>query len=250
MRYLPYIVVVVGITGLISFSLLSKKSTTAEPTAQTTTAETKVSTNTSPANWIAEKTTFIEKQASNLSPNVLKVALTAYIKAREKGIDNKQILTVIDYSKPSNQRRMWVIDLKNTKVLMNTWVAHGKNSGELNATSFSNASHSLKSSLGVFVTTDSYSGGHGYSLRVQGLERGINDNAYNRTVVFHSAAYAGGDVAKSRGRLGRSWGCMAVGQNVIKPLVDTIKHNTVVVAYYPDQNWLRHSSWVNNPVAA
>jgi len=246
MRYLPYIAVALGITGLVSYSLLSKKPNKVESTVQTTTATTKVSS----ANWISKETNALEPQASNLSPTVLKVGLTAYLKAREKGLDNKQVLTIIDFSKPSDERRMWVINVKSAKVLMNTWVAHGSGSGERYATSFSNTSHSLKSSLGVFVTTQSYSGGHGYSLRVQGLEHGINDNAYNRAVVFHSAAYAGGDVAKSRGRLGRSWGCMAVGQNIIKPLVDTIKDNTVVVAYYPDQRWLQHSTWVNTSLEA
>lgn len=243
MRYLPLIALILGITGIATYTLSNKPNKPVAVTQPTTTVEDK-------SHWMKRETDVIGSQASNLSPKVLKVALTAYVKAREKGMDNKQVLTVIDYSKPSNERRMWVIDMKTNKVLFNTWVAHGKNSGGLNATSFSNASHSLKSSLGVFVTENTYSGGHGYSLRIQGLERGINDNAYNRSVVFHSAWYAGGDVAKSRGMLGRSWGCMAVGQETIKPLVNTIKNNTVVVAYYPDQHWLQHSEWVNNSVAA
>ncbi len=200
--------------------------------------------------WIAQEIDLIEAQAGNLNPIVLKTSLTAYLKARAQGLDNKQVLTVIDYSKPSDERRMWVIDMKNNKVLMNTWVAHGKNSGGRYATSFSNASHSLKSSLGVFVTTNTYSGGHGYSLRIRGLEHGFNDNAANRDVVFHAAPYAGGDVARSRGMLGRSWGCMAVGQDTIKPLVNAIKDNTLVVAYYPDKRWLSDSVWVNNSVEA
>ena len=113
--------------------------------------------------WIAKETKKINAQASNLDPAVLKISLTAYSKAREKGMDAKQLLTVIDYSKPSNERRLWVIDVKNTKVLFNTWVAHGKNSGGVNATTFSNDPRSLKSSLGVFVTLlNTYSGSHGY----------------------------------------------------------------------------------------
>lgn len=196
--------------------------------------------------WLAKEAKIINAQANNLDPAVLKISLTAYLKARAQGLDRKELLTVIDYSKPSNERRLWVIDIKNTKVLFNTWVAHGVNSGGLKATTFSNIPHSLKSSLGVFVTASSYSGGHGYSLRVQGLEHGINDNAYNRAVVFHGAWYAGADIAKTRGMLGRSWGCMAVGEDTIKPLVDTIKNNTVVVAYYPDQHWLKSSPYINN----
>jgi hypothetical protein len=85
-------------------------------------------------------------------------------------------------------------------------------------------------------------------MRIQGLEHGVNDNAYGRDVVFHGAWYAGADIAKARGMLGRSWGCMAVGQETIKPLVDTIKNNTVVVAYYPDQKWLQHSEWVSRNI--
>jgi hypothetical protein len=196
-------------------------------------------------NWLSSETTLIHSQAKNLNPQVLKASLTAYSKARAQGLDNKQLLTVIDYSQPSNQPRLWVIDIKNNKVLMNTWVAHGKNSGGLNATSFSNDPHSLKSSLGVFLTASSYSGSHGYSMRIRGLEKGINDNVYQRDVVFHGAWYAGADVAKSRGMLGRSWGCMAVGESTIKPLVDTIKDNTLVVAYYPNQQWLSNSSYIN-----
>lgn len=198
-----------------------------------------------PEQWVEKQTQVITAQANNLDPKILKLSLHAYLKARNEGKDQKQVLTVVDYSKPSSERRLWVIDVKHTKVLFNTWVAHGKNSGKLNATSFSNEANSLKTSLGVFVTRQTYMGKNGYSLRVDGLERGINDNALSRNVVFHGAPYAGGDVAKTRGQLGRSWGCMAVGKETIRPLVDTIKDDTVVVAYYPDHKWLSQSSFVH-----
>ncbi len=195
--------------------------------------------------WVEREIKIINDQAENLDPHVLKLSLTAYAKAREKGLDNKQLLTIIDYSKPSSERRLWVVDVKNAKVLFNTWVSHGKNSGKNNATSFSNTPGSLKSSLGVFVTTNQpYIGNNGYSLRIQGLEEGINDNAYQRSVVFHGAWYAAPDVAKKYGLLGRSWGCPAVSKELVKPLIDTIKGNTVVVAYYPDQKWLKHSTFL------
>ncbi len=156
--------------------------------------------------WIEKEAKLIHSQAENLDPKVLELGLTAYSKAREEGLDNKELLTIIDYSKPSTERRLWVVDVKNAKVLFNTWVAHGKNSGKVNATSFSNAPGSLKSSLGVFLTTNEpYIGNNGYSLRVQGLEAGINDKAYARNVVFHGAWYAAADVAKRNGLLGRSW---------------------------------------------
>lgn len=205
---------------------------------------------TSSNSWIDNETRLIQAHADNtINSTVLKLGLKAYLKAEQKGLDKKELLTIIDYSKPSSEKRLWVIDLKHTNILFNTWVAHGKNSGMLNSNSFSNQMHSLKSSLGVFVTDDAYFSHHvGYALRVTGLERGINDNAYNRGVLIHGAWYAGSDAAK-HGMLGRSWGCMAVGKEISRPLIDTIKNNTLVVAYYPDNNWLRTSSFLNSVTA-
>ncbi len=196
--------------------------------------------------WIEKKTRIITSQADNIDPSVLKIGLTAYAKARSEGLDNKQLLTIVDYSKPSTERRLWVLDLKNEKVLFNTLVAHGKNSGGTSPTSFSNDPSSLQSSVGVFKTVDPYVGHDGYSLRIQGLERGINDNAYRRNIVFHGAWYVSPEVAKQRNTIGRSWGCMAVGEDVIKPLINTIKNDTLVVAYYPDHHWLNSSSFLNS----
>ncbi len=195
--------------------------------------------------WIDKETRSINSQTNNLDSRVLKLSLNAYLNARRRGLDNKQLLTIIDYSKPSTEKRLWVVDLKRAKVLFNTWVTHGKNSGNVNATSFSNEPGSLKSSIGVFVTTrEAYVGENGYSLRMQGLERGINDNAYRRDIVFHGAWYATGDVIRKYGLLGRSWGCPAVSEKTARPLIDTIKDNTLVVAYYPDRHWLRSSSFL------
>jgi hypothetical protein len=192
--------------------------------------------------WVNREIQIIDAQANNIDPQVLRLSLTAYLKARVEGLDTKQMLTIIDYSKPSNERRLWVVDLKSNKVLFNTWVAHGKNSGKLLPTSFSNDPGSLKSSLGVFVTTrDPYMGDNGYSLRLQGLERGINDNAYRRDIVVHGAWYADPNILKKYAFLGRSWGCPAVSETLVKPLIDTIKNNTVVIAYYPDNSWLKNS---------
>jgi hypothetical protein len=201
---------------------------------------------TNSANWLESEIKTLHAQAENLNPAVLKLSLKAYVNARKQGLDDKQLLTILDYSKPSTERRLWVVDLKNNKVLFNTWVAHGKNSGEVNSNSFSNNPSSLKSSLGVFLTSETYDGHNGYSLRVQGLEEGVNDNAYRRSIVFHGADYANPQTAKQLGRLGRSWGCMAVGRQVIKPLVDTIKNQTLVFAYYPDQRWLKGSVYLRS----
>lgn len=195
--------------------------------------------------WVDKETHEINSQADNLDSDVLKLSLNAYVNARRRGLDNKQLLTIIDYSKPSTERRLWVVDLKNAKVLFNTWVTHGQNSGSVNATSFSNRPGSLKSSIGVFLTTrEAYVGENGYSLRMQGLEPGFNDNAYRRDIVFHGAWYAADNVIKKYGLLGRSWGCPAVNEETARPLIDTIKNNTLVVAYYPDRHWLRSSSFL------
>jgi hypothetical protein len=205
-------------------------------------------TNNLPINseeWLAEEMRAINKQASNIDQNVLKLSLIAYIRAHQRGMDSKQLLTIVDYSKPSAERRLWVIDLRHEKVLFNTWVTHGKNSGSVTATSFSNQPGSLKSSIGVFMTIDApYVGSNGYSLRLIGLEHGINDNAYQRDIVVHGAWYADPTIAKKYGGLGRSWGCLAVSDKLARPLINTIKDKTLVFVYYPDRKWLNKSAFL------
>ena len=195
--------------------------------------------------WIQKQIQILRSQASNIDVSVLRISLIAYVNAKKAGVTiSKPLLTVIDYSKPSVEKRLWVFDLKNGKALFNTWVSHGKNSGGLTASSFSNSPGSLKSSIGVFITDEPYVGGKGYSLRLRGIEQGINDNAYRRDIVVHGAWYVGSDLVKSRGQIGRSWGCPAVSTDLAKPLIDTIKEDTVLVAYYPDRNWLSHSRFL------
>lgn len=194
--------------------------------------------------WINQETEILHAKAGNIDLNVLRLSLKAFAHAYEQGIDQKEILTVIDYSKPSTSKRLWVFDLKHNKELMNALVAHGKNSGSLYAHNFSNINGSKATSIGVFVTAETYVGGHGVSLRMKGLEHGVNDNAYKRHIVFHGAPYMTKSFVKNYGRGGLSWGCPAVAPGKIKPLVDMIKGNTLVFAYYPDQNWLKHSSYL------
>ncbi len=183
-------------------------------------------------------------QKTHLKPQVAKLAITAYQKARQRGFVKKGIITIIDYSLPSSQKRMWVVDLVHQKVLYHTLVAHGKNTGNLNANSFSNQAGSLKSSLGVFQTGSTYVGHKGYSLRLQGLEHNINSNAYNRAIVVHGASYVNEQFAQSHGRLGRSWGCPAIAPALAKPVINTIKDGSLVFAYYPDKNWLSKSRFL------
>lgn len=194
--------------------------------------------------WLQQEMRIIKAHASNINDKVLRLSLIAYFKANQKGIVKKPVLTVIDYSIPSNQRRLWVFDLKNNKTLFNTWVSHGRNSGDLNATSFSNSPGSLKSSIGVFVTDEPYIGNNGYSLRLRGLEHGVNDNALSRAIVIHGARYVNADTISTYGRIGRSWGCPAVSTGLAKPLINTIKEKSVVFAYYPDRKWLNHSPFL------
>lgn len=194
--------------------------------------------------WLTKEIQILKNQAGNIDEKVLRLSLLAYLNAQKNGISHKPVLTVIDYSKPSTAQRLWVFDMKNNKALFNTWVSHGKNSGGLNATSFSNGIGSLKSSFGLFVTQNSYFGGNGYSLRLKGLERGINDNAYARNVVVHGAWYANPDIIKQYGQLGRSWGCPAVSSDLARPLINTIKENTLVFVYYPDRKWLAQSRYL------
>jgi hypothetical protein len=194
--------------------------------------------------WVGKQAEIIKRETPNINDKVLRLSLMAYQKARQRGLDQKEVLTVIDFSKPSSEKRLWVFDLKRNKMLYNTWVAHGKNSGGTFATSFSNRPGSLKSSIGVFVTADPYIGNNGYSLRLKGLEPGINDNAYKRSVVVHGATYANEDVIKRNGAPGRSWGCPAVSRALSRPIINTIKQNTVLFAYYPDNKWLSHSQFL------
>lgn len=196
--------------------------------------------------WVSKEADIINSQAGNIDRSVLRLSLNAYLKARREGLDQKQLLTIIDYSKPSAQRRLWVVNLRTGEVLFNTYVTHGKNSGKAYATSFSNQPGSLKSSVGMFLTTSSpYVGSNGYSLRLIGLEQGINDNAYRRAIVVHGAWYADSDVIQRYGQLGRSWGCPAVSDRLARPLIDTIKEHTLVFVYSNnDRRWLRNSAFL------
>ncbi|MBU0455761.1 MAG: murein L,D-transpeptidase catalytic domain family protein [Pseudomonadota bacterium] len=186
----------------------------------------------------------ILNQANGLNPQVLNVALKAYQHARNMGLDKQQILTIIDYSKPSSDKRLWVIDLKKDQVDYSVHVAHGKDSGNNYAHFFSDQPRSLASCIGVIETGATYQGEHGYSLRLKGLEKGYNDTMYSRAVVMHSAWYVTPSFLQKYGRLGRSWGCPALNPQSSTPIINTIKDGTIIVAYYPDQSWLTHSKFL------
>lgn len=165
-------------------------------------------------------------------------AITGYNELKAK---NKNIITLIDFTKPSSQKRLFVIDVKNKKLLKSSVVSHGKNSGEKYATSFSNKNGSHKSSLGFYVTETTYQGKNGYSLRLDGLEKGINDQAKERAIVIHGAAYAEPSIIESTGRLGRSLGCPALPKSVSKEIIDTIKNGSLLYIHANDASYLKNS---------
>ncbi|MCK9260877.1 MAG: murein L,D-transpeptidase catalytic domain family protein [Azoarcus sp.] len=183
--------------------------------------------------------------APSLAPKVLKLALSAMQCATASGVEASNRLAVIDYSLSANVPRMWVFDLEKRKVLHKELVAHGRNSGDELATSFSNRVGSYQSSIGLFRTGETYDGRNGYSLRMQGLEPGVNDNAYERAIVIHGASYVGSNFIAENGRLGRSQGCPAVADGVARRVIDSLKEGQFVFSYYPDRKWLVSSRYLH-----
>jgi len=164
---------------------------------------------------------------------------------QEGKLAKDNIISIVDFSLPSSKKRMFVIDLNEYRVLFNTYVAHGVNSGKEYANRFSNKAESYKSSLGFYETQNTYSGGNGYSLRLQGLEKGINDNANSRDIVIHGAAYANESLIRTQGYLGRSWGCPALPQKLHKPIIDKIKNGSCLFIYSADDSYLQKSKIIN-----
>jgi hypothetical protein len=182
----------------------------------------------------------------DVDPKVWELALKAYNSALRKGYIKQKVVTVIDYSLPSSVKRMWVVDVDKQKVLYHTLVAHGKHTGGLFAKHFSDRPGSRASSIGTFITENTYMGSNGYSLRLRGLEPGFNDRAKSRAIVMHGAWYATQDFAKHHGRLGLSWGCPAVSPQLIRPIINNIKNGSLVFAYYPDTRWLKKSHFLGS----
>jgi hypothetical protein len=177
-------------------------------------------------------------------PRVIEKVLRA-IECNRLHSDNDQTLSIIDYSRPSNQKRFWIYDLTHEKLLFNTYVAHGINSGALLTEYFSNRNNSKASSFGVFNTNKTYYGRHGLSLRLDGLERKFNDNAANRAIVMHGSWYVNENFIKRYGRAGRSWGCPAVPAELTKPIINALKEKSLMVVYYPNDNWFNFSKFLN-----
>ena len=179
---------------------------------------------------------------SGLNRKAFELAQQGFEKLKDQGvISNDHIISIADFSLPSTEKRLYVVDLKNYKVLYKTYVAHGRNSGTVMANSFSNRTSSFMSSLGFYKTLDTYNGKHGYSLRLQGLERGVNDNAYERAIVMHGADYVNPAYIPKLGYIGRSLGCPAVMSKEAKPIINTIKNGTCLFIYHPTATYQNQS---------
>lgn len=179
--------------------------------------------------------------APDVDPGVLALALEARSCAVRSGdADAAARLAVIDYSRPSTERRLWVFDMSQARLLHHEYVAHGSGSGDNFAKRFSNIEGSYQTSLGLFRTAETYMGKNGYSLRMDGLDPGFNDNARPRAIVMHGAWYANPDMIRSQGRLGRSQGCPALREQVAKVVIDELKQRNLIFAYADDAAWLRN----------
>ena len=185
-----------------------------------------------------------------LAPDVSVEALQHALEARDCAVAGgvalaASRLAVIDYSRPSTERRLWVFELGETpKLLFAEHVAHGRGSGENLAQAFSNIEGSHQTSLGLFRTAETYQGGNGYSLRLDGLEAGVNDNARARAIVMHGAPYVEPTLAQKQGRLGRSYGCPAVRREVAQPMIDSLRGGQLLYSYYPDSQLLKQSAFL------
>lgn len=191
--------------------------------------------------------TAVNLSDTGLSRDVFNMAIKGLKKLESNGqLHNPSIVTIADYSQSSNKKRLYVIDLKNKKLLFNTYVAHGRNTGGEFAKSFSNQEGSNKSSLGFYVTEQPIIGPHtGYSLQIDGVEKGFNDHAVQREIIIHGAEYATENFIKKYGQLGRSFGCPSVPPEMNKPIIETIQGGTCLFLYNPDKDYISKSTLLN-----
>lgn len=227
---------------LIHLPFVFAKSKPASPVVitPTTTSET-ISTNKRSLLYDS-----LQLQSLGLTKDAFIEALKGYEVLRSSGkLNNDNMLTIADFSLPSSQKRLFVIDIENLKVLYNTYVAHGRNSGKEYANRFSNAPKSNMSSLGFYITGKTYYGDHGLSLKLEGEEEGINDNAKSRAIVIHCADYVSEKMIDAFGYIGRSLGCPALPKKYSKPIIETIKDGSCFFIYSPSQRYLTRSPLLN-----
>lgn len=183
-----------------------------------------------------------------LSQEAFDYAVQGYERLKATGeLHNDRVLTIVDFSLPSSRKRLFIIDMQHDRLLFHTYVSHGRNSGEEMATRFSNRPESFQSSLGFYVTGNTYRGQHGYSLQLDGQERGINDNALTRKIVVHGASYVSERNIAQQGFLGRSLGCPAIPEKLHRPIINAIRDGSCLFIYGTDQKYIAHSSLLTKP---
>ena len=181
-----------------------------------------------------------------LNKQAFELAYTGYENLLSKNkLSNTDFLTICDFSQSSRKKRLYIIDMEKNELFINTYVAHGRNSGKEYATSFSNKPTSLQSSLGFYITKETYYGGHGLALKLHGVESGINNNAYNRKIVLHGSEYVGQKYLKRSKMMGRSFGCPAVPQAECKKIINNIKKGSCLFIYHPTKKYLESSKILN-----
>ena len=197
------------------------------------------------------KQTISENPSELPATNLLQTALSGYeLLKKEQTINRPEVITIIDFSLPSNQERLWVLDLIESKVLYHCLVSHGRNSGEVIAEKFSNKPGSYASSPGFYTTGETYFGKHGFSLRLNGIENGINDKARERAIVIHGADYVSSEFIEKNGRLGRSLGCPAVPEELSTEIIETIKDGTCLFVYAPTDSYLSESLVISKIISS
>jgi hypothetical protein len=228
-----------------SFTIISPESHQAETFVTKIAAKIGLHTSApSPSALMFDELNLAQK---GLSQNAFELAWRGYQQLlTKKMITNTGYLSICDLSQPSGNKRFYLIDLNNCSLYINTWVAHGKKSGAVYATKFSNTPESQQSSLGFYITAQTYNGEHGLSLRINGVEPGFNDNAMSRGIVIHGAKYVDGARARAGIMMGRSYGCPAVPENESKKIINTIKNGTCLFIYRPDKKYIQSSKILND----
>jgi hypothetical protein len=179
--------------------------------------------------------------AKGLQWETFSKAWNGFARLTEEGLIKNPLLSIVDMSQPSFKKRLYIIDMVANKLVINTLVAHGRNSGETMASNFSNKPESLQSSLGFYLTGETYEGNNGYSMRLKGLEKGFNDQAESRAIVMHGAPYVNESFAQKMGRIGRSWGCPAVSLAEHQQIINLIKNGSCLFVFAPQKQYLAHS---------
>lgn len=189
----------------------------------------------------------LELNNLGLSEIAFSYAIKGYESLKRNGkINNLKVLSIIDFTKPSSQKRLFILDVQNFRILFNTYVAHGQNTGQEFATKFSNKPDSYQSSLGFYLTEGTYNGKNGFSMQLEGVENGINDKAGERAIVVHGAPYVSEGYIRSRGYIGRSHGCPALPEKLNKPIIEKIKNGSCLFIYSNDKNYLQKSRIINS----